>query len=69
MPGLLTEQLLTQDLIDSDTYKQACAMASHFLCDSKALAVLIIMMYLLTAIGLSPGGSGYFTYKQTFGYY
>jgi len=25
---------------------------------------VIIILYLFTAIGLSPGGSGYFTYKQ-----
>ena len=29
-----------------------------------SLGVIIIIIYLLTAIGLSPGGSGYFTCKQ-----
>ena len=28
------------------------------------LVLLIIIIYLFTAIGLSPGGSGYFTCKQ-----
>ena len=28
------------------------------------MMMIIIIIYLLTAIGLSPGGSGYFTYKQ-----
>ena len=28
------------------------------------MIVIIIIIYLFTAIGLSPGGSGYFTCKQ-----
>ena len=28
------------------------------------IIILIIIIYLFTAIGLSPGGSGYFTCKQ-----
>ena len=28
------------------------------------LIIIIIIIYLFTAIGLSPGGSGYFTCKQ-----
>jgi len=30
----------------------------------KGKLIIIIIMYLLTAIGLSPSGSGYFTCKQ-----
>ena len=28
------------------------------------MMIIIIIIYLLTAMGLSPGGSGYFTCKQ-----
>ena len=28
------------------------------------IVIIIIIIYLFTAIGLSPGGSGYFTRKQ-----
>ena len=31
---------------------------------SPFLIIIIILLLLLTAIGLSPGGSGYFTCKQ-----
>jgi hypothetical protein len=31
----------------------------------KQCCLYLIIIYLLTAIGLSPGGSGYFTCKQT----
>jgi len=32
--------------------------------DEAADIIIIIIIYLFIAIGLSPGGSGYFTYKQ-----
>jgi len=34
------------------------------LCVFQMLVYIIIIMYLFTAVGLLPGGSGYFTYKQ-----
>ena len=44
---------------------------SNYLLPSKAnvvmqlhFIIIIIIIYLFTAIGLSPGGSGYFTCKQ-----
>jgi hypothetical protein len=36
-------------------------------CDRRhtyCIVIIIIIIYLFTAIGLSPGGSGYFTCKQ-----
>ena len=30
----------------------------------KALIIIIMIIIIITAIGLSPGGSGYFTFKQ-----
>jgi len=35
-----------------------------FLLIKKVVKFIIIIIYLFTTIGLLPGGSGYFTYKQ-----
>ena len=40
--------------------KEICAMWKQ----KAAQVIPIVIIYLFTAIGLSPGGSGYFTYKQ-----
>jgi hypothetical protein len=37
----------------------------HNFIQPLAANIIYNIIYLLTAIGLSPGGSGYFTFKQT----
>ena len=39
-------------------------LVTTVLATANKIIIIIIIIYLLTAIGLSPGGSGYFTCKQ-----
>ena len=44
--------------------KKAKKVCTRCLGVGRQADILVIIIYLFTAIGLSPGGSGYFTCKQ-----
>ena len=46
------------------SYVEHCQMLSALLLLILLLLLLLLILLLLTAIGLSPCGSGYFTYTQ-----